>query len=123
MKFSESHEWVKLEDDTGTVGVTHHAQGELGDIVYVELPEIGSTIKAGEEAAVLESTKAAADVYSPVSGEVVAVNDALEDQPESVNQEAEGNGWLFKLRLTAPQELESLMDEAAYKEFVGAKAG
>lgn len=123
MKFTESHEWVEVEGDIGTVGVTDHAQNELGDIVYVELPTLGKTIPAGQEAAVLESTKAAADVYTPVTGEIVEVNDQLTDTPELVNGSAQGNGWLFKIKLSAKDELDKLMDEAAYAQFIGAKEG
>lgn len=113
-KFTESHEWIAVNGNIGTVGVTDHAQKELGDIVYVELPEVGKEITASSEAAVLESTKAAADVYSPASGTIIAINEALNDQSELVNSSAEDAGWLFKLELENPSELESLMDEAAY---------
>lgn len=118
MKFAETHEWVKVEGDLGTVGVSKHAQGELGDIVYVELPDVGAQVSAGEDSAVLESTKAAADVYSPVSGEVVEVNEALVDSPETVNEASEAEGWLFKVKLSDPSELDSLMDMKAYEGFV-----
>lgn len=113
-KFTETHEWIAIEGDIGTVGITHHAQSELGDIVYVELPEVGKKVAANQEAAVLESTKAAADVYSPVSGVIVAVNKVLSDQSELVNSSAEGEGWLFKVKLDNPSELNSLLDESAY---------
>lgn len=118
MKFSESHEWVRVEGDSGTVGVTNHAQNELGEIVYVELPEVGASISTGDAVVVLESTKAAADVYSPVSGTVTAVNDGTQDEPELVNNAAEGNGWLFKIQLNNPGELDSLMDQAQYEGFI-----
>ena len=114
MKFTESHEWIACANGIGTVGVTNHAQHELGDIVYVELPKVGKEVKAGEEAAVLESTKAAADVYSPVSGTIVEVNTALNDASELVNKSPEKEGWLFKVKLIAPQELDKLMDAAVY---------
>lgn len=114
IKYTETHEWIALEGEVGTIGVTLHAQKELGDIVYVELPKIGHEIKAGEPACVLESTKAAADVYSPVSGTLVEVNERLKEQPDLVNSSAEELGWLFKIRLKDPEELEKLMDKSAY---------
>lgn len=114
MKFTETHEWIEVQGDVGTVGVTEYAQKELGDVVYVELPKIGKSVKAGEEAVVLESTKAAADVYSPVSGTIVEVNHALEQAAELINRSAQGEGWLFKIKLSQPQELDSLLDTAAY---------
>lgn len=119
IKFSESHEWIQIDDDIGTIGVTNHAQSELGDIVYVELPTVGAKIVAGEEIAVLESTKAAADIYSPVSGEVIEVNEALEDASETINQSPEEMGWIYKLKITQPSELETLMDRPAYQAMVG----
>lgn len=116
MKFTESHEWVDLDEKTniGTVGVTQYAQKELGDIVYVELPEIGKSVKAGAEAAVLESTKAAADVYSPISGEIVEANTTLKSAAELVNQSPEKEGWIFKVKLSHPEELNRLLDKEAY---------
>ena len=119
MKFTETHEWIEVTEGVGTVGITDHAQQELGDIVFVELPEAGQTVTAGEEVVVLESTKAASDVYSPVSGKIVAVNDSLNIAPESVNKSAEEHGWLYKLELSAPEELEKLLDDAAYHSMVG----
>jgi glycine cleavage system H protein len=119
MKFTDSHEWIVPEAaNTATVGVTNYAQKELGDIVFVELPKIGKEVNAGQEAAVLESTKAAADVYSPVSGVIIAINESLISQPELVNQSAEKEGWLFKIRLTDPAETDLLMDEKAYKDML-----
>lgn len=115
MKYAESHEWISLEGDIGTVGVSEYAQCELGDIVYVELPQVGKTLKQGEEVAVLESTKAAADVYTPVGGEIVAVNDKLSSESDLINRAAEGEGWIYKIRLSNPAELEKLMDDSAYK--------
>jgi len=116
MKYSESHEWIRTEDRTGlaTVGVTDYAQRELGDIVYVELPIVGKAIQANKEAAVLESTKAAADVYSPVSGTIVEVNTRLSESPELINNSAENEGWIFKIKLTDASELDKLMDNTAY---------
>ncbi len=116
MKFTDTHEWIEWENPTiGIVGITQYAQKELGEIVYVELPTVGKKVDAGREAVVLESTKAAADVYSPVSGTIVAVNEALKHNPELINQSPEKEGWLFKIQLSNPTELEALMDEGAYK--------
>lgn len=114
MKYTETHEWIDVQGEVGTVGITEYAQKELGDIVYVELPKVGKSVKAGEEAVVLESTKAAADVYSPVSGTIVEVNQALSQAAELVNRSAEQEGWLFKIRLSQPQEMDKLLDEASY---------
>ncbi|MFO1259643.1 MAG: glycine cleavage system protein GcvH [Sphingomonadaceae bacterium] len=116
--FTEDHEWIDVEGEVATVGITNYAQEQLGDIVFVELPEEGKTFDKGDDAAVVESVKAASDVYSPVSGEVVEANGALEEDPALVNSDAEEDGWFFKLRLTDASELESLMDEAAYTKFV-----
>lgn len=119
MKFTESHEWIELETPTlGVVGITQHAQKELGDIVYIELPIMGRQINSGQEAAVLESTKAAADVYSPVSGTIVAVNEVLSQHPELVNQSPDKKGWLFKVQLSNPAELDLLMDQKAYQDMI-----
>lgn len=115
MKFTETHEWIEIKEGIGTVGVTEYAQKELGDIVYVELPKVGKTLKAGEEAAVLESTKAASDVYSPVSGTIVEVNQTLNVQSELVNRSAEEAGWIFKVKLSNLKEVEQLLDENAYR--------
>ena len=116
--FTQDHEWIELDGATATVGITDYAQGQLGDIVFVDVPEEGRTLGKGDEAAVVESVKAASDVYSPVSGTVVEGNAALTDQPDLVNSDPEGEGWFFKLSLTDEGELESLMDEDAYKAFV-----
>ena len=118
LKYSKDHEWVRVEGDVGTVGISDYAQDQLGDVVYVELPEVGRTVAQNEEAAVVESVKAASEVYAPVSGEVVEVNQALEDDPALVNGDATGAGWFLKLRLSAPGELDGLMDEAAYADYV-----
>lgn len=118
-RFTESHEWVHLEGNVATIGVTSHAQDELGDIVYVELPAVDKEIAAGSEAAVLESTKAAADVYAPITGKIVAVNDALVAAPETVNGAPEGEGWLFKVEVADTAQVEALMDEAAYQAMIG----
>ena len=116
--FTEDHEWVDVEGDTGTVGISEFAQGQLGDIVFVDVPEAGKTLSKGGDAAVVESVKAASDVYAPVSGTVTVGNPALADNPALVNEDAEGQGWFFKLTLSDPSELSSLMDEAAYAAFV-----
>ena len=116
--FTPEHEWIRVEGDTATVGITHHAQGQLGDIVFVEVPEAGKSLSKGAEAAVVESVKAASDVYTPVSGEVVEGNQALVDDPSLVNTAAEGEGWFFTLRLSDDGELASLMDEPAYRAYV-----
>jgi len=117
-RYTKEHEWIRLDGDAATVGITDHAQSQLGDVVYVELPEIGKTFAAGAEAAVVESVKAASEVYAPAAGEVVAVNAALAEDPAKVNADAMGEGWFFKLRLADPRQLDALMDEAAYRRFV-----
>lgn len=116
--FTEDHEWVDVDGDIGTVGISNYAQEQLGDIVFVDVPEDGKELTKGDEAAVVESVKAASDVYSPVSGTVIEGNDALDDTPGLVNEDPEGDGWFFKLTLTDPSELEGMMDEAAYEAFV-----
>lgn len=116
-RFTKEHEWIKVDDKVGTVGITQFAQGQLGDIVFVEVPAAGKQVKAGGEAAVVESVKAASEVYSPVSGKVVEGNAALPDAPETVNSDPEGKGWFFKIELTDTKELEGLMDKAAYEKF------
>jgi glycine cleavage system H protein len=116
--FTKEHEWIRVEGDTATVGITHHAQHQLGDIVFAEAPEAGRQVSKGGEAAVVESVKAASDVYAPASGEVTEANSAISDDPSVINNDPEGEGWFFKLRLSDPSELEGLMDEASYREFV-----
>jgi glycine cleavage system H protein len=118
LMFTEEHEWVRREGDAVVIGITDYAQGQLGDVVYVELPAIGKKLEKGKDAAVVESVKAASEVYAPVSGEVVAVNDALTGEPGKVNQDPTGEGWFLKIRLANPGEIDALMDEAAYKKFV-----
>ena len=115
--YTQEHEWVRVEGDTATVGVTDFAQGQLGDVVFVEIPEAGKKVAKGGEAAVVESVKAASDVYAPLSGEVTEGNQALVDDPALVNSDPEGEGWFFKLRLSDRSELEGLMDADAYKSF------
>jgi glycine cleavage system H protein len=115
--YTQEHEWISVEGDQATVGITDFAQGQLGDIVFVELPEAGRQVTKGGEAAVVESVKAASDVYAPVSGEVTEANQALTDDPALANTDPEGEGWFFRLRLSDPGELDGLMDAAAYKAF------
>ena len=116
--FTEDHEWVELDGEIGTVGITEYAQEQLGDIVFVDTPEEGKELTKGDEAAVVESVKAASDVYSPVSGTVIEGNAALADSPALVNEDAEGDGWFFKITLSDPSEVEAMMDEVAYEAFV-----
>ncbi len=120
LRYAASHEWIKVEGDTGTVGITDHAQHELSDVVYVDLPKVGAKITAGSVVAVVESVKAASDIYSPVSGEVIEANAGLVKNPELVNTDPFGAAWLFKLKLSAPGELEALKDAAGYKALIGA---
>jgi glycine cleavage system H protein len=116
--FTREHEWIQVEGDTATIGISNHAQEQLGDIVFAEVPQAGTRVSKGQEAAVVESVKAASDVYAPVSGEVIEGNQAVADDPALVNSDPEGAGWFFKLRLENPSELDGLMDEAAYREWV-----
>ena len=116
--FTREHEWVRLDGDTATVGISDHAQQALGDIVFAEVPEAGRTLAKGQEAAVVESVKAASDVYAPVGGEVIEGNSAVADDPALVNRDPEGDGWFFKLKLSDPAELDGLMDEASYRDWV-----
>ena len=118
LRFTKDHEWVRQEADIAVVGITDYAQEQLGDVVYVELPEAGRQVEQGKEAAVVESAKAASEVYAPVSGEVVEVNDVIAGEPAKVNEDAMGEGWFMKIRLSDPQQLDALMDEAAYQAFV-----
>jgi glycine cleavage system H protein len=118
VKFTKEHEWISIEGDTGTVGITDYAQEQLGDVVYVELPAVGKQVEKGKEMAVVESVKAASEVYAPVSGSVVAVNDKLTAEPATVNAEPMGGGWFVKIKLSKPSELDGLMDKAAYDSFV-----
>jgi len=117
MKYTEDHEWIKVDGDVGTVGISPYAAGQLGDVVYVELPDVGKELSKGDEAAVVESVKAASEVYAPVGGEVTEVNGMLEDAPETVNASAEGEGWFLKMKIADSGELDSLMDAAAYKTY------
>lgn len=116
--FTDEHEWIDVEDDVATVGITEYAQGQLGDIVFVELPAIGAPVEKGKDAAVVESVKAASDVYAPITGEVTEVNAALEEDPSLVNTSPEEDGWFFRMTIADEGELSGLMDEASYKEFI-----
>ena len=118
IRFTEDHEWVRIEGEVATVGITEYAQEQLGDIVFVELPEAGAGMAQGDEAAVIESVKAASDVFAPMSGEVGDVNNALDAEPAIVNQDAQGEGWLFTMSISDKGELDNLMDADAYKAFV-----
>ena len=117
IKYTEDHEWIRVEGDLATVGITQHAQDALGDVVFVELPEVGKTLAQKDVAGVVESVKAAADVYMPVSGEIVEINQALADEPSLANSDPMGAGWFFKVKLSDASQLDALMDEAAYKAF------
>lgn len=119
LRYATSHEWVRNEGDgTVTVGITEHAQDLLGDMVFVELPEVGETVAAGDDVAVAESVKAASDIYAPVSGEIIAVNEDLEESPELVNSDAYGDGWMFRIKLEDPSELENLLDAEGYQNAI-----
>ena len=118
LHFTEDHEYVRLEGDIAVIGITDYAQGQLGDIVFVELPEVGKQVSKGDEAAVVESVKAASEVYAPVSGEIVEANGALDDSPALVNEDPEGEAWFMKIKLSDKTELESMMDADGYKTFV-----
>jgi glycine cleavage system H protein len=118
VKYTRDHEWIRLDGDVGVVGITTYAQSQLGDVVYVELPAVGKQLEKGAEAAVVESVKAASEVYSPVGGEVVAINDALEAAPATVNEDAEGKGWFLKLKLADPKQLDALMSAEEYQRYV-----
>ena len=117
-RFSKDHEYIIVDGDVGTVGISEHAQAQLGDVVFVELPAVGDKVAKGAQAAVVESVKAASEVFSPVSGEIVAVNGALEGEPSLINEDAMGKGWIAKIKLSDPAELGELMDEAGYQDFL-----
>jgi len=118
LKYSKSHEWVKVDGDSAKVGITHHAQDTLGDITFVELPKIGASVKNGAEAGVIESVKAASDLYSPVTGEVTSVNSDLESAPETINSDPYGKGWLYTVKISDKSEIDALMDAAAYEKYL-----
>ncbi|MBK8769225.1 MAG: glycine cleavage system protein GcvH [Rhizobiales bacterium] len=119
VKFTEEHEWITVEGGVATVGITTHAAEQLGDVVFVDLPAIGKKVEKGKEAAVVESVKAASEVYAPIDGEIVAVNTAIADEPSLVNSDAEGGAWFMKIKIANPSQLDSMMDRAAYDKFVG----
>jgi glycine cleavage system H protein len=118
VKYTKDHEWIRVDGDVGTVGITDYAQEQLGDVVFVELPEVGRQVEKGKEAAVVESVKAASEIYAPATGEVTAVNDALSDDPAKVNADAEGDGWFLKIKFGDPSELDGLMDADAYEKYL-----
>jgi len=122
LKYTREHEWIRIDDDVGTVGISNFAQEQLGDVVFVELPEIGKNLAPGDEAAIIESVKAASELYAPVSGEIIEVNSALNDAPELVNSDPTGAGWFVKIRLSKADEVQALMDEAAYTAFAAGQA-
>lgn len=122
VKYSTDHEWVRIEGDVAVVGITDHAQDQLGDVVFIDLPDVGTEVEKGGDAAVVESVKAASDVIAPLTGEVVEVNSALEDDPAKVNADAEGDGWFLKIKMSDTSELDGLMDADAYKAFVESEA-
>jgi len=119
MKFTEEHEWLRVEEDLVVVGITEHAASQLGDIVFVELPDEGTTVSKDDEVVVIESVKAASDILAPLDGEIVEVNEAIVDEPSKVNEDAIGDGWFFKMKIEDMSVLDDLMDEAAYKAFIG----
>lgn len=118
IKYTEDHEWISVEGDIATVGITNHAQEQLGDVVFVDLPEVGASVEKGGDAAVVESVKAASDVYAPIDGEIVEVNGSLVDDPSLVNSDAQGSGWFMKVKIADASQLEGLMDDAAYQEHI-----
>jgi glycine cleavage system H protein len=119
LKYTKDHEWAKIEGDVAIIGITDYAQGELGDVVFVELPEVGTTLNAGDTFGTIEAVKAVADLYAPLSGEVVEINPELESTPEKVNQDPYGEGWMIKVKLSNPAEADDLMDAEKYKELIG----
>lgn len=123
LRYNDSHQWVRLDDNVGTIGITNYAQDQLGDIVYVELPQVGDEVGAGDSVASVESVKAVSDVYSPISGEVAEVNEALADTPEMINQDCYGEGWLIKIKLSDPSELTSLMSAEEYQKHLSEASG
>ena len=118
IKFTKDHEWINIEGDTATIGITNYAQEQLGDVVFVEVPEAGKKVEQGEDAAVVESVKAASEIYAPVSGEITEGNAALEDEPATINADAEGEGWIYKMTVSDASQLDDLMDAGTYKDYV-----
>lgn len=119
-RYTKEHEWVRVDGDSGWIGITDHAQEELGDIVYVDLPKVGAKLEQGKTLGSVESVKAVSDIYAPVSGEVIEINDALQTAPEKLNQDPHGEAWLVRIRLTAPDELNKLLSAADYQSYIGA---
>ena len=119
MKYTEEHEWLRVEDDVVVVGITAHASEQLGDVVFVELPEVGTEVAKDDDVVVIESVKAASDILAPIDGEIVEINEALTDEPGKVNDDPEGEAWFFKLKASDPGQMDDYMDEAAYKKFIG----
>jgi len=119
MKFTEEHEWLREEDDVVVVGITEHASEQLGDVVFVELPEVGTQVAKDDEIVVIESVKAASDILAPIDGEIVEVNEVLTDEPGKVNDDPQGDAWFFKMKPSEPGQMDEFMDEAAYKQFIG----
>ncbi|MDX1979201.1 MAG: glycine cleavage system protein GcvH [Bryobacteraceae bacterium] len=119
LRYTKEHEWVRVEGDSGVIGITHHAQNELGDIVYVDLPKVGAAAEQGKTIGSVESVKAVSDIYSPVSGEVIEINEALTQSPEKLNEDPHGEAWLVKIRLSAPEEINSLMSASDYQTYIG----
>ena len=118
LKYTREHEWIRLEGESVIVGITYYAQEQLGDVVFIELPEVGTSYDRGTEVAVVESVKAASDIYAPITGELVQINSALIDRPELVNEDPENDGWFFKMRLSEPDEIDDFMDETDYQNFI-----
>lgn len=118
LRYTSDHEWVRVEGDAAVVGISNYAQEQLGDVVFVELPDVGTTFSRNDDAAVVESVKAASEIYAPISGKILAVNSALDDAPETLNSDPTGDGWMFKISIADAGEIDALMDEAAYKKFV-----
>ena len=116
--FTKDHEWITVEGDTATIGITNYAQEQLGDVVFVDLPQIGDAFGAGDDASVIESVKAASDIYAPLTGEIVEINEALESNPSLINEDAEDTAWIFKMKMTDPAELDDTLDEDSYKELI-----
>jgi len=121
LRYTKEHEWVRLEGETGTIGITDHAQSELGDIVYVELPKVGTRVEQGKTLGSVESVKAVSDIYSPLSGEVIEVNEALAETPEKINEDPHGGAWLVKIRLSAPEQARALMAAADYESYIASE--
>ena len=118
LKYTREHEWIRLEGESVIVGITYYAQEQLGDVVFIELPEVGTSYDRGTEVAVVESVKAASDIYAPITGELIEINSALIDRPELVNEDPENDGWFFKMRLSEPDEIDDFMDETDYQNFI-----